>query len=89
MKSRCLETTELGNYKVKARNCSSLDRYRVVAIGWRGNGRRRMRQNPVADWMPLNQSDCEVVGPFRGTQRLEREGFWGQIKRLGVIIMKH
>lgn len=26
MKSRCLETTELGNYKVKARHYSRLDR---------------------------------------------------------------
>lgn len=41
---------------MKARDDSSLDW--VVAIGGRGNG-RKMSQNFVADWMPLNWGNLE------------------------------
>lgn len=60
-----------------------------MAVGG-GNGRRRTRQNFVADWMPLNWVTYRVMmGPFREMRRLEREGLWRQMKHWGIVIIKH
>lgn len=76
MKSRCLETTELGNYKVKARNCSSLDR---------GSSHRMERERKKKDETePCGRLDASESERLRSGGTFQRNAEVGEGRILGT-----